>query len=370
MLPTLRHPADRLGPYSKDSSAVAPSARPRRGHRRSGGAIRGIRLVSLGLVSLWVSGCGARSGLLDDVEESVEDGGPSQVRDTGVLDSFVSPADVRSDTRMPRVDSADTRVVIDARDAPLPDVPLPGCGYDGTELVIYLLTAQAQLGTFDPVANTFRLIGTLNCPGAFLSSPFSMAVDRRGVAYVGYDSGALYRVSTKDASCSATDFRNQTIPDGFTTFGMAFTTEPDLSEALYVASTGEDGRLARVDPSDLRFSLIGSFSPTVQDAELTGSGAGRLFAFYRDWTTAGSSIVAQVDAQTAAVSNQVRLRGVLPQVGWAFAYWGGSFYLFAAPTEQGSEVFRYRPDAAQYERLAVLDQVVVGAGVSTCAPSQ
>ena len=55
--------------------------------------------------------------------------------------------------------------------------------------------------------------------------------------------------------------------------------------------------------------------------------------------------------------------------GWAFAFWGGDFYMFTAPGG-GSDVTRYRPTDNSVTVVATLPTRIVGAGVSTCAPSQ
>jgi hypothetical protein len=49
----------------------------------------------------------------------------------------------------------------------------------------------------------------------------------------------------------------------------------------------------------------------------------------------------------------------------AFAFWGGDFYIFVA-----GDVWRFRPSDGSTLQIAHTDDVVVAAGVSTCAPLQ
>ena len=59
---------------------------------------------------------------------------------------------------------------------------------------------------------------------------------------------------------------------------------------------------------------------------------------------------------------------------WAFAHWGGRFYLFVTVLDSmtgrnNSQVFLFTPDDGRVQ--LILDNLpynIVGAGVSTCAP--
>jgi hypothetical protein len=62
------------------------------------------------------------------------------------------------------------------------------------------------------------------------------------------------------------------------------------------------------------------------------------------------------------------LPGVDIAGGWAFAFWGGDFYTFTAPGDTSTVVQRFRPSDGTVVQVASLSLVVVGAGVSTCAP--
>src|ERR1019366_4095475 len=66
------------------------------------------------------------------------------------------------------------------------------CPNSGSTFV-YVISEQNELLSFYPPTASFTSIGVLTCPVADPNdSPFSMAVDRRGVAYVLFSSGTLY----------------------------------------------------------------------------------------------------------------------------------------------------------------------------------
>ncbi len=93
-------------------------------------------------------------------------------------------------------------------------------------------------------------------------------------------------------------------------------------------------------------------------------GAGDLVAFYA--TTTGSAI-AQIDTSTAQSIGQTTLPGVYQNGSYAFAVWGGDFYTFTGDPA-GTVVTRFRPTDGSIVQVAQIADVIVGAGVSTCAP--
>ena len=111
-----------------------------------------------------------------------------------------------------------------------------------------------------------------------------MAVDRRGVAYVLYDDGSLYRVSTATAACTATSFAVG--QNGFQTFGMGFASDfGGAAERLYVSDNDFDGTLRGlgfIDTTTFKLSFVGPYGADIRRSELTGTGDGRLFAFWPD----------------------------------------------------------------------------------------
>jgi hypothetical protein len=252
-------------------------------------------------------------------------------------------------------------------DAPMPPPVKPDCT-DPSVTYIYVVTQSGELVGFDPQTLAFKPRGFLAC-AANGASPFSMAVDRKGTAYVLYDDGLLYRVSTKDASCQKTKY--QPGQQGFGTFGMGFATiGAGPAEQLFVAATMESGSslsaLATIDTTSFKLSPVSNFKPVQSGVELTGTGDGRLFGFAADPFGQGSHIL-QIDKSTATVIADVALPDVDQGSGWAFAFWGGSFWMFTAPGGQ-ARLTKYDPKTGKAGVVANLPAVVVGAGVSTCAP--
>lgn len=272
-----------------------------------------------------------------------------------------------------RKDAEDTDALPPIDAGPKPDVDRTDCP-DADATLIYVVTSSNELLSFYPPTATFRTIGNLACPGP--GNPFSMAVDRKGIAYVLYtvnarDPSGIFRVSTATGACVATSF--VTGQSGFQTFGMGFASNTiGASETLYVASdertTGASGRLGSIDVSSFKLTPVGTFQPSLTGAELTGTGAGNLFAFYPANDGSNGSVIGQIDKSTAQVVAADPLPTVDQGNGWAFAFWGGDFWLFTSPGGSGSRVTRYRPSDKTTSVITSFSGEIVGAGVSTCAP--
>src|SRR5262249_31106006 len=130
-------------------------------------------------------------------------------------------SDAREATADDVIPPIDVRPRVDVRRDDCPDA-------DAT--LVYLVSAEETLLSFYPPTATFTTIGTLACPAPTGMNPFSMAVDRKGKAYVLYWFGAvagspgrIFQVSTATAACVSTSF----VPgqQGFDTFGMGFVSD-------------------------------------------------------------------------------------------------------------------------------------------------
>lgn len=315
--------------------------------------------VALAASSLAVA-CGSRTGLFaDEFGEGGTGNPPGQVTDGSAGRDAIADRAVPPDAPPP----------IDA--SIIPDVVRNDCP-DAAETLVYVITTDNELFSFYPPDASFRLIGRIACPAPVGTTPFSMAVDRHGVAQVLFNDGNLYRVSTLTAACTQTTFRaNQ---QGFGTFGMGFATrELGPEETLFIAADNQGGvtrGLGAIDP-DTNYNLtpIANFVPSIDRAELTGTGDGRLYGFYTKGGQVGS-FIGEIDKRNARVIGETQLRNVDQGSGWAFAAWGGDFYLFTDPDGvQASRVTRYRPSDNSTTVIANLGTLIVGAGVSTCAPN-
>jgi hypothetical protein len=305
--------------------------------------------------------CGARTGL--DVPTPVApDAGPD------VVDA---PPDVPPD-------------VVDAP----PDVPVvvDECADAGTQY-IYVITVENELYSFYPPDGSFHDIGPIDCPVVGADTPFSMAVDRRGVAYSIFSSGSLYQFSTAHPDqCQATAYNKTKIGNG-NTFGMGFSADlADAGETLYVASDDPNSGpiapewLGSIDVNAFTLAPIYQFNQVIGSAELTGTGDGRLYAFGVDQAASGTTYhLIQIDKNSPTPISDLALTlpsGTAPIRGWAFAFWGGNFYFFTSLSTMNHQtlVSVYQPQpgdtAAVATELLVANNTIVGAGVSTCAPQQ
>jgi hypothetical protein len=310
-------------------------------------------LRRVAFLSLLVA-CGSRTGLfVDDFPGPLPDDGGGSGSGTKDGGKDVSTSDV------PLIDVT-----------PPPDVFKNDCP-DADATLVYVITEQYELFSFFPPDGSFKKIGNIACPAPSGTTPFSMAVDRKGVAYIVFNDGQLYRVSTATAACLNTPF----VPgqSNFGTFGMGYATNaggPD--ETLFIAGDGQGTNatgLAKIDTTTFKLTTIGGFSPPINRAELTGTGGGQLFAFYTKNVNAQDSFIGQIDKNTANVIAETHLQ-INQGGGWAFAFWGGDFYTFTAPggPSTGSVVTRFRPSDGSTTQVANIGTTIVGAGVSTCAP--
>ncbi len=268
-----------------------------------------------------------------------------------------------------------------------------GCRYGACEggcsaasQLIYVVDDSYRLLSFSPQddANAFELVCELDCPAGpswpawgagGTATPFSMSVDRSARAWVLYTSGEIFWVDTASGHCSASDW----VADagGFELFGMGFVSDETGSETetLYIAGglVGElaGGRIAGVDPDTLQVAPVGPVPAAEYSPELTGTGEARFYAYFPGQN---DSFVAEL----SKVDGGIVQRWDLPPLGgtvraWAFAHWGGKFYIFVTVREgdgNNSQVLRLDPDSGQTDTiLEDLPYIIVGAGVSTCAPT-
>jgi hypothetical protein len=299
---------------------------------------------------------------LDTGDGGPDASGPSSDTSGPSPDSSTPPQDVTPTDLGPTDVSPDQ----DASDASEP----PSYCKPGTAFV-YVVNQESHLLRFDPIPKTFTDIGAMTCEsGFFAATPFSMSIDRDANAWVLYGNGKLYKVSTADASCAPANFAVG--QHGFTTFGMGFTADGvgAASETLYVSNAifgSGASTLGTITMPSLTLSVIGSTPAGIGSAELTGNGLGELWAFFPN-----GSRVAQLDKTTAGLSNQIDLPAnvISDARAWAFAFWGGDFYLFfAGQWDSSSSVYRVKKDGTFETWMSNTGWNITGAGVSSCAPT-
>jgi hypothetical protein len=304
------------------------------------------------LALAWLA-CGSRTGLLTPPAEQ-----PAQ--DSGVEDSSADAADAEDSPEEPEQDTS------------FPDVPVVDLCPDAGSTLVYVITQAGDLYSFYPPTLEFRRIGTIDCSQT-AGMPFSMAVDRTGIGYSVFTDGTLHLVDMATAACKDTAF----VPGqhGFLTFGMGFVANTgDAGETLFVAegNVTQTPRpysmgLANVSPTSLALTYVAAFSPPIPGPELTGTGSGQLFGFYTNAAGSGSHIV-QIDPRTGKILVDYPLVTGSPDDGYAFAYWGGVFWVFTDSSNALTTVTRFDPSNRSEMDVTTLADGVVGAGVSTCAP--
>jgi hypothetical protein len=240
---------------------------------------------------------------------------------------------------------------------------------------IYAVTNYGFMVEFNPVTKDFRTLGRLWCPGADSSFAISMAVGQDGVARVLFGDSSVQNVDLRTGTC---------LPSGvvgahpFSTFGMAYAADPSspTGESLFVRHVKpfddglghEERKLGRVDFDAKTIHPIGDGEGA--DSDLSGTGDGRLYGFIKSPTVGGAASIAEYDTHTGEALNLSTLEGVTIGEAWAVAMWGGALWLFANEPGTTTRVYRHEP-ATGLTTLEVADagMHIVGAGVSTCAPT-
>ncbi|MBI5542245.1 MAG: hypothetical protein HY901_00025 [Deltaproteobacteria bacterium] len=242
--------------------------------------------------------------------------------------------------------------------------------------LVYVVDSDNTFSSFDPRklkngADPFVDLGELDCP-VFGAAPFSMSVDRSAVAWVLYNNGMLFKVDTRTLHCQATSYT----PDpNLKLFGMGFVSDaPGVqAETLFIAggvepSTTENSTLAK-------FQLAPSFEVTTVGAipgwpELTGTGDAKLWGFFPDLRPPKVAQIDKTSGDDLRSFPAPSLQGT--PSSWAFAFWGGDFWIFLKRhTESSTQVHRMKSATGVVDTpLPDTGRRIVGAGVSTCAPTE
>lgn len=239
---------------------------------------------------------------------------------------------------------------------------------------VYVIDSDNTLYKFDPkVASTaaFTKIGVVNCGAG--TSPNSMAVARDGTAYVDLMAGAsckgVYKVDIKTAECKgATSFTCGS--SGFGQFGMGYSTNSasTTAETLFIGDTNAS-KMATLDPATGAVKVVGTLPNA--GPEFTGNAAGELWAFMPQ---ASPPKVAQIDKATGSAIKTFTLSALKSSIllspsAWAFAFWGGDYYIFLqGDLDSSTQVWKMTSSGAVTKFIPDTGFRIVGAGVSTCAP--
>ncbi len=260
-----------------------------------------------------------------------------------------------------------------AGDGGLPDGSVDNleCSEELKQIYVVSNGGREVLYRFEPRSLTFTRLFDLGvtCSGA--AGVTSMGVSRDGTAYIHFDQ-SLWKLDLQTGACVATRFvlPDSVSQDGKGLFGMGFSkvsADASADERLYIQPGSS---LASVDLSSFEVKAVGSNA--FATAELTGTGSGELFGF-----DISSGVVARLDKSNGSVvGTRYRTSAAAGTGDWSFAFaqWGGDFWLFTSDSADGSKparVTRYSPETNTSEVVvADVGFSIIGAGSSTCAPSR
>lgn len=245
-----------------------------------------------------------------------------------------------------------------------------GCSAEAK--LIYVVDEGNQLSTYDPVTRTFADLGALSCPAQGGATPFSMGIDRDANAWVLFSSGELFKVDTATLGCTATSWTPGGPSFNLLVFGMGFSTDAvgGTTDTLYIAGgfgpTDPTSALNTLNTSTLAPTPVG----TVQDwPELTGTGDAELWGFFPSATSPRIEKLDKTNGSALQTFNLGTLAG--NPMAWAFAFFGGDFHVFLMrDTDAATTVYQVNGQTGQVTNMLPTNtRRIVGAGVSTCAPT-
>jgi len=290
---------------------------------------------------------------LDDDEPAEDEG------DIGVDQGGDDPDEGEPDEDDPEIEVPDD-------DTDGADDPAPEDDCEDTSDLIYVIDRDSEtLYLFDPDSLGLTSLGQLDC--SWLDgTPASMGITRDGYAYVRYSSNAVFEVDLTTLSCSEVSYDNNST--GFGSFGMGFATNSadTWRDQLYIANRTH---VARLDTSTWQVTSLGRLP---SQAELTGTADGQLWAFL---PLESPAALVELDKSSGAELSRRSLSSFPAPSSidtFAFAAWGGVHYLFVRTYGMGESTDVYEVDASG-RMTQVVDRLginVVGAGVSTCAPTE
>jgi hypothetical protein len=256
---------------------------------------------------------------------------------------------------------------------PSVDSNQPQC--DDSAKLVYLLDADGSLWSFQPnqmdiTKSKLTSIGPLKCSTTM--QPNSMSVDRTGTAWVEYvpmdetdtTNDQLFKVNVTTAACTATSYKSSSFG---THYGMGFVADAPMStaESLFVAKGDAPYKFGKFDTTALTITTLGTPNG---GPELSGTGDAKLWAFFPD---ASMPRVSELDKTNGAEGKSYPVSGAAGvNDGYAFAFWGGDFWVFLKKdTDTYSVLYHVRGSDGAVDTWTLTGRQIVGAGVSTCAPT-
>jgi hypothetical protein len=252
-----------------------------------------------------------------------------------------------------------------------------GGGCSDSAKLVYVVDEGNQMYSFAPETKTFTLVGDLSCPTTGSDplggspSPFSMGVDRNTIAWVLYSDGEVFHVDiNNNLACTKTSYHGSAL----TEFGMGFSTDTvgGDTDTLFIAGGTDAGasqaQLAKLDTSSMATTNV---AKVTGQPEMTGNSNAELWGFFpSDENGLSTPRVEQINKTTGASIknyNLAALQGV--PTAWAFAFYGGDYWIFLAKDDDvNTTVYQVDGATGSVKSTTPTSRVIVGAGVSTCAP--
>ena len=244
---------------------------------------------------------------------------------------------------------------------PIPPPPEDDCA-ETSELLYTVDKGNGALYLFDPSNGTFRYLGIPDC-GPFAGTPTSMAVARNGRAYIRYSSQTLYVIELDSLECTETAMQ----VSAFGSFGMGYATlhAETWEDELFIANRST---LARLDTTTFSVHPLGGLP---SQSELTGNARGELWGVF---PLESPAQIMELDRETGIPLQSITL-SFMPSPTtidtFAFATWGGEFFVFLRLYGMGesTQVYRISPTGTTEILSQDTGRNIVGVGVSTCAPT-
>lgn len=312
---------------------------------------------------LFLLGCTYEFGLTGKVGTVGADDTAAPVEDTAAP---VEDTEAPKESDPPKESSInesheDSQPAEEPQDSPPVEEP-PEDDCDHTSDLIYVISRDdGALYLFDPPTMSFTRLARLSCQNS--GTPGSMSVSRDGHAFVRYDDDSVYDVDLTTFSCTKTAYSDR--QSGFGSFGMGYATDTSNTwkDQLYIAN---GSKLAVLDTSTWSVSNLGSMP---SQSELTGNADGELWAIL---PLEHPAKLVELDKSNAHTLNTISLPN-FPNASnidtFAFATWGGDFYLFIRESGMGNhtDVYKVTGSGVFTKEVTDIGFDIVGAGVSTCA---
>jgi len=154
--------------------------------------------------------------------------------------------------------------------------------------------------------------------------------------------------------------------------GFVSNASGSADETLFIGGGGMIGSAANLGTIDMTSLTVTKLPALTGDPELTGTGLGDLWGFFPVAGTNKMARVSKIDKMTAVESNQIPLTSLTGMASsWAFAFYGGDFWVFLASGNNATVVYHVTQNGGTQpvDMLDTKTRHIVGAGVSTCAPT-